>query len=58
MTPEKVDQLCALPALDDDAIIHELKEELPIYLVAASDPVIAEGETQLQCWKRQSGPSK
>lgn len=48
-----VEALRALPCLDQDATINALMEELPVYLVAATNAVI-DGETsRLKWWKRQ-----
>ena len=49
----QVEALRALPWLDQDATINALMEELPVYLVAATNAVL-DGETsRLKWWKRQ-----
>ena len=52
------DDLRLLPALDDDMLMHYMKEELPAYLVAAAavkDVQICllwwKGQTQLPAWQ-------
>ena len=53
------DDLRLLPALDDDMLMHYMKEELPAYLVAAAavkDVQICllwwKGQTQLPAWQK------
>eukprot|EP00117_Sycon_ciliatum_P017802 scpid51839/ scgid16655/ len=48
---ESVEQLRHVPLLADNAIIHELREELPAYLAAAQDAVIDEEHSGLARWK-------
>ena len=50
---EQVNALRVLPCLDEDKVITALQEELPAYLVAASDAVLHE-MTRLKWWKQQS----
>ena len=54
LVPNRIDDLLRLPALDHDETIQQLKTELPIYLVAAREAGPADGETQLQWWKKQT----
>ena len=51
---EEVDALRMLPCLNQDALIACLKEELPVYLVAAVDGVISEKVRRLAWWKQQT----
>lgn len=53
-TAEDIADLRVLPALNDDALITQLQEELPVYLTAAGDVVIDANTTRLQWWKRQT----
>ena len=54
LVPNRIDDLRRLPALGHDETIRQLKTELPIYLVAAREAGPADGETQLQWWKKQT----
>ena len=48
---ESVEQLRHVPLLAEDAIIHELQEDLPAYLAAAQDAIIDEEHPHLAWWK-------
>lgn len=54
LTSQRIDELRCLPVLDSDAFIQLLKDELATYLVAAAEGGMAEGESQLSWWKRQT----
>ena len=46
------DDLRLLPALDDDMLMHYMKEELPAYLVAVAD--VKDEQSRLLWWEIQT----